>query len=129
MPFGRFLKTLGAGILLVIGGYLYVHKPAMPQAHFDIATLEKNTDAEGEHVPADFLSDIASTTATSSVSTISSTSSISNLPGQGQPPQEAIDACAGHAVGASCTVQTSQGSMAGTCSTPSSSSSLACIPK
>ncbi len=116
MPFGRFLKTLGAGVLLVIGGYVYMHKPAMPQTHLDFAATQQNVDT-------------ATTTATSSVSVTSSTSSISNLPGQGQPPQEAIDACAGHAVGASCTVQTSQGSMAGTCSTPSSSSSLACIPK
>ncbi|HCK67260.1 MAG TPA: hypothetical protein DHW49_13440 [Anaerolineae bacterium] len=45
--------------------------------------------------------------------------------GQGQqPPQEAIDACAGLSQGASCSV----GNMSGTCMTPPNSSQLACVP-
>ncbi|MEW5988599.1 MAG: YHYH protein [Chloroflexota bacterium] len=52
-----------------------------------------------------------------------------NQPAQGaspgnQPPQEAIDACAGRPVGASCSV----GNMTGTCQTPPNVTQLACVP-
>ncbi|MBX3036892.1 MAG: YHYH protein [Anaerolineales bacterium] len=48
-----------------------------------------------------------------------------NQGGQGQqPPQEAINACAGLSQGASCSV----GNMTGTCMTPPNTSQLACVP-
>lgn len=47
---------------------------------------------------------------------------------QGQPPQQAIDACVGKSASSSCSVQTPQGSLSGVCRNPPNSSSLACIP-
>jgi hypothetical protein len=44
----------------------------------------------------------------------------------GQPPQEAIDACAGSAGGAACTIQTPNGALSGTCQ--SLQNQLACVP-
>lgn len=44
--------------------------------------------------------------------------------GQGQPPQEAIDACVGLSQNASCSV----GPMTGTCMMPPNSTQLACVP-
>jgi hypothetical protein len=46
-----------------------------------------------------------------------------------QPPQEAIDACNGLAQGASCSVNTPNGTIAGTCKTPPNSSQLVCVPQ
>jgi hypothetical protein len=49
--------------------------------------------------------------------------------GQGQqPPQEAITACTGLSVGASCSITTPNGTLAGTCGTPPNSTQLACVP-
>jgi hypothetical protein len=49
--------------------------------------------------------------------------------GQGQqPPQEAITACNGLSNGASCSVNTPNGSVNGTCQTIPNSSQLACVP-
>lgn len=49
--------------------------------------------------------------------------------GQGQqPPQEAITACAGLSVGASCSINTPNGTVSGTCGAPPNSSQLACMP-
>ena len=47
---------------------------------------------------------------------------------QGQPPQEAIAACAGLSEGASCSISTPNGTVTGVCGAPPSSSQLACIP-
>jgi len=44
----------------------------------------------------------------------------------GQPPQQALDACNGLSDGASCSVQTPNGTMSGVCRAVSSS--LACVP-
>lgn len=44
--------------------------------------------------------------------------------GQGEPPQEAINACVGLSQGAACSV----GPTTGTCQTPPNSSQLACVP-
>jgi hypothetical protein len=46
----------------------------------------------------------------------------------GNPPQEAITACSGKTTNASCTVQTPNGTINGTCKMPPNSSSLACVP-
>jgi hypothetical protein len=49
--------------------------------------------------------------------------------GQGQqPPQEAIIACSGLSSGASCSVNTPNGSISGTCQTPPNLSQLVCVP-
>ena len=48
--------------------------------------------------------------------------------GQGQPPQEAIDACSGLSSGTSCSINTPNGTVTGTCNTPPNSSQLACMP-
>ncbi|NWF63703.1 MAG: DUF1566 domain-containing protein, partial [Chloroflexi bacterium] len=49
--------------------------------------------------------------------------------GQGQqPPQEAIAACAGLSQGASCSINTPNGTVSGTCGTPPNSSQLARMP-
>lgn len=48
--------------------------------------------------------------------------------GQGQPPQEAIDACNGLSAGSSCSINTPNGTVTGTCNTPPNSSQLACMP-
>jgi hypothetical protein len=49
--------------------------------------------------------------------------------GQGQqPPQEAITACTGLSVGASCSINTPNGTVTGTCGAPPSSTQLACMP-
>jgi hypothetical protein len=49
--------------------------------------------------------------------------------GQGQqPPQEAITACMGLSVGASCSINTPNGTVTGTCGAPPSSTQLACMP-
>jgi len=45
-----------------------------------------------------------------------------------QPPQEAITACSGLSAGASCSVNTPNGTLNGTCGTPPNSSQLACMP-
>lgn len=45
-----------------------------------------------------------------------------------QPPQEAITACQGLSVGASCSVNTPNGTLNGTCGTPPNSTQLACMP-
>jgi hypothetical protein len=45
-----------------------------------------------------------------------------------QPPQEAFDACVNLLVNASCSVNTPNGSINGTCQTPPSSSQLICVP-
>lgn len=44
-----------------------------------------------------------------------------------KPPQEAIDACKGHATHSVCSVEAPNGTLAGTCLT-SPDSSLACVP-
>jgi hypothetical protein len=46
----------------------------------------------------------------------------------GTPPQQAIDACVGLTQGAACTMNTPNGVMSGTCSTPPNSTQLACMP-
>ncbi len=48
--------------------------------------------------------------------------------GQGQPPQEAFTACNGLSEGASCSVNTPIGSIAGLCRITPASSQLACVP-
>ncbi|MBL8061614.1 MAG: YHYH protein [Anaerolineales bacterium] len=49
--------------------------------------------------------------------------------GQGQqPPQEAINACIGLSLGAACSVNTPNGTVSGTCSTPPNASQLTCVP-
>jgi hypothetical protein len=49
--------------------------------------------------------------------------------GQGQqPPQEAITACSGLTQGASCSINTPNGTVSGTCNTPPNQSQLACMP-
>lgn len=51
--------------------------------------------------------------------------------GQGntqQPPQEAINACIGLSQGAACSVNTPNGTVSGTCSTPPNASQLSCVP-
>ena len=49
--------------------------------------------------------------------------------GQGQqPPQEAITACTGLSVGASCSINTPNGAVTGTCGAPPNSTQLACMP-
>ncbi|MBI3167485.1 MAG: YHYH protein [Chloroflexi bacterium] len=49
--------------------------------------------------------------------------------GQGQqPPQEAISACSGLSVGASCSINTPNGTLSGTCGAPPNSTQLACMP-
>lgn len=49
--------------------------------------------------------------------------------GQGQqPPQEAITACTGLSVGASCSINTPNGILTGTCGAPPNSTQLACMP-
>jgi hypothetical protein len=52
--------------------------------------------------------------------------------GQGQqgqtPPQEAISACSGVSTGSSCSFNTPNGTVTGTCGTPPNSSQLACMP-
>ena len=49
--------------------------------------------------------------------------------GQGQqPPQEAITACNGLSIGASCSINTPNGTVSGTCGTPPNSTQLACMP-
>lgn len=45
-----------------------------------------------------------------------------------QPPQEAISACNGLSAGSSCSFNTPNGTMNGTCGTPPASSQLACMP-
>ena len=45
-----------------------------------------------------------------------------------QPPQEAITACSGLSVGASCSINTPNGTVSGTCGTPPNSTQLACMP-
>lgn len=47
--------------------------------------------------------------------------------GLGQPPQEAIDACASSTVNATCSVNTPNGTLSGTCRTVQNSQ-LACVP-
>jgi hypothetical protein len=49
---------------------------------------------------------------------------------EGQPPQEAVDACLGLSQGAACTVNTPQGTITGTCRIPpqSESTQLVCVP-
>lgn len=49
--------------------------------------------------------------------------------GQGQqPPQEAITACTGLSAGASCSINTPNGAVTGTCGAPPNSTQLACMP-
>ena len=48
-------------------------------------------------------------------------------PGQ-TPPQEAITACSGASTGFSCSFNTPNGTVSGTCGTPPNSSQLACMP-
>lgn len=49
--------------------------------------------------------------------------------GQGQQPlREAVTACSGLSVGASCSINTPNGTLSGTCGTPPNSTQLACIP-
>lgn len=51
--------------------------------------------------------------------------------GQGngqQPPQEAINACLGLTQGSACSVNTPNGTVNGTCSTPLNASQLVCVP-
>lgn len=49
--------------------------------------------------------------------------------GQGsQPPQEAITACTGLSQGASCSINTPNGTIIGTCGMPPNSTQLACVP-
>jgi len=49
--------------------------------------------------------------------------------GQGQqPPQEAITACNGLSAGASCSINTPNGALTGTCGAPPNSTQLACMP-
>jgi hypothetical protein len=45
-----------------------------------------------------------------------------------QPPQAAIDACVGLTQGADCSINTPNGTVTGTCSTPPNSSQMACMP-
>lgn len=45
-----------------------------------------------------------------------------------QPPQEAIIACQGLSTGASCSINTPNGTVSGTCGTPPNSTQLACMP-
>lgn len=45
-----------------------------------------------------------------------------------QPPQEAITACSGLSVGASCSINTPNGAVTGTCGAPPNSTQLACMP-
>ena len=47
---------------------------------------------------------------------------------QGQPPQEAITACTGLTQGASCSINTPNGTLSGTCGMPPNSTQLACVP-
>lgn len=51
-----------------------------------------------------------------------------NQNNSGQPPQEAINACAGLTQGSSCSINTPRGTLSGTCNTPPNVSQLACIP-
>jgi hypothetical protein len=46
----------------------------------------------------------------------------------GQPPQEAINACIGLSTGASCSINTPNGTVTGACGTPPNSTQLACMP-
>jgi len=48
--------------------------------------------------------------------------------GQGQMPQEAINACVGLSQGSACSFTVPNGSVTGTCGTPPNSSQLACMP-
>jgi hypothetical protein len=48
--------------------------------------------------------------------------------GQGQPPQQAITACMGLSQGASCTINSPNGTITGTCGLPPNSTQLACVP-
>lgn len=49
--------------------------------------------------------------------------------GQGQqPPQEAITACSGLSSGSSCSINTPNGTVTGTCGTPPNATQLACMP-
>lgn len=48
--------------------------------------------------------------------------------GSQQPPQEAINACAGLSQGAACTMNTPNGTVSGTCGTPPNQSVVACMP-
>lgn len=45
-----------------------------------------------------------------------------------QPPQEAIAACAGMTQGTACNINTSNGTVSGTCGAPPNTSQLACMP-
>lgn len=47
----------------------------------------------------------------------------------GSPPQQAIDACAQKSAYASCTIQTPNGALSGTCRTPPGQAQLACVPR
>lgn len=47
---------------------------------------------------------------------------------QSGPPQAAVNACAGKSTNAPCSFSTPNGTISGTCKTPPSSSSLACVP-
>lgn len=55
------------------------------------------------------------------------TGQVGGVQGQ-QPPQEAITACTGLSAGASCSITTPNGTLAGTCGTPPNSTQLACVP-
>lgn len=46
----------------------------------------------------------------------------------GNPPAEAINACAHKSVGSSCSISTPQGMLSGSCLTPPSQTQLACVP-
>lgn len=48
---------------------------------------------------------------------------------QGSLPQQAIDACSGKSAQASCSIQTLNGTLSGTCRTPPGQMQLACVPQ
>ena len=49
-------------------------------------------------------------------------------PNGGQPPQEAINACSGQPQGSTCSVNTPNGTLNGTCLTPPKLTQLVCVP-
>lgn len=59
---------------------------------------------------------------------IETSSGQAQLQQEGQPPQEAINACAGLPQGAACSINTPNGAVNGTCNTPPNASQLACMP-
>ena len=106
----RLLLILGVVGLVVLLGYFFMHKKA--EAPASVGADETSGQTTEEHTDVNLQAPQGGFEIEPEVIK--------------KPPQEAIDACAGHKEGSACSVVAPNGTLAGTCLT--SGAYLSCVP-